>query len=167
VTIDAIGLAPSTTTRRRTDLDYYTPRRRSPKNNMDDNEINNEFRHGNGSGSIGQLSFAPATRTTVVTTTTTTTTTFPPLFIKPPRAIRELDPKLYPLASSPTPSALRNIKFDLGGKSVVFKEPDDTAATIDEVRDTCYYPSPCRGAHDLRTNLSLLANREERCFKGS
>ncbi|KAL4867756.1 hypothetical protein BDV12DRAFT_112086 [Aspergillus spectabilis] len=102
---------------------------------MDDNEISNVFRHENGSGSIGQLSFAPATRTTVVTTTTTTTTTFPPLFIKPPRAIRELDPKLYPLASSPTPSALKNIKFDLGGKSVVFNEPDDTAATIEELTE--------------------------------
>ncbi|KAL4908340.1 hypothetical protein BDW74DRAFT_99934 [Aspergillus multicolor] len=87
------------------------------------------------SGSIGQFSFAPATRTTVVTTTTTTTTTFPPLFIKPPRAVRELDPKLYPLASSPTPSALKNIRFDVGGKSVIFNEPDDTTATIEEITE--------------------------------
>lgn len=83
--------------------------------------------------SIGQFSFAPATRTTVVTTTTTTTTTFPPLLIKPPRAARDLDPKLYPLASSPTPSSLRNVKFDLGGKPVVFNEPEDTRATLTEV----------------------------------
>ncbi|KAL6233161.1 hypothetical protein BDW75DRAFT_232197 [Aspergillus navahoensis] len=87
------------------------------------------------SGSIGQFSFAPATQTTVVTTTTTTTTTFPPLFIKPPRTVRELDPKLYPLASSPTPSALKNIRFDIGGKSVVFNEPDDTKATIEEITE--------------------------------
>ncbi|KAL2814838.1 WD40-repeat-containing domain protein [Aspergillus cavernicola] len=102
---------------------------------MDDSEPNNSFRHEAASGSIGQLSFAPATRTTVVTTTTTTTTTFPPLFIKPPRAVRELDPKLFPLAASPTPSALRNIKFDIGGESVVFNEPDDTAATLEELTE--------------------------------
>ncbi|KAL4932121.1 F-box/WD repeat-containing protein [Aspergillus undulatus] len=102
---------------------------------MDDSEPINGFAQGNVSGSVGQFSFAPATRTTVVTTTTTTTTSFPPLFIKPPRAARELDPKLYPLASSPTPSALKNIKFDLGGKSVVFNEPDDTTATIEEITE--------------------------------
>ncbi|OJJ02664.1 hypothetical protein ASPVEDRAFT_84148 [Aspergillus versicolor CBS 583.65] len=102
---------------------------------MDDNEPKDGFIQGSASGSIGQFSFAPATRTTVVTTTTTTTTSFPPLFIKPPRAVQELDPKLYPLASSPTPSALKNIKFDLGGKSVVFSEPDDTTATIEEITE--------------------------------
>ncbi|KAL4821907.1 WD40-repeat-containing domain protein [Aspergillus spinulosporus] len=95
---------------------------------MDDSEAQTTA-----SGSIGQFSFAPATQTTVVTTTTTTTTTFPPLFIKPPRAARELDPKLYPLASSATPSALKNIRFEVGGKSVVFNEADDTTATIEEI----------------------------------
>ncbi|CEN59370.1 Putative Cell division control protein 4 [Aspergillus calidoustus] len=102
---------------------------------MDDNESSNGLIPGAVSGSIGQFSFAPATQTTVVTTTTTTTTTFPPLFIKPPRAIRELDPKVYPLASSPTPSTLRNIKFELGGKPVVFSEPDDTAGTLAEINE--------------------------------
>ncbi|KAL4779309.1 WD40-repeat-containing domain protein [Aspergillus varians] len=102
---------------------------------MDDSESKEDFLQGKASGSIGQFSFAPATRTTVVTTTTTTTTTFPPLFIKPPRAIQDLDPKLYPLASSPTPSALKNIKFDLEGKSVIFNEPDDTTATIEEITE--------------------------------
>ncbi|KAL4958477.1 WD40-repeat-containing domain protein [Aspergillus filifer] len=102
---------------------------------MDDGEPAIDLAQGNASGSVGQFSFAPATRTTVVTTTTTTTTSFPPLFIKPPRAARELDPKLYPLASSPTPSALKNIKFDLGGKSVVFNEPDDTTATIEKITE--------------------------------
>jgi len=84
-------------------------------------------------GSFGQFSFAPATQTTVVTTTTTTTTTFPPLIIKPPRATRNLDTKLYPLAASPTPNSLRNIKFELGGKSVVFNEPEDTLSAVNEV----------------------------------
>lgn len=83
--------------------------------------------------SLGQFSFAPATRTTVVTTTTTTTTSFPPLVIKPPRAANDLDAKLYPLASSPTPASLRNIKFSLGGKSVIFNEPEDTAGAVNEV----------------------------------
>lgn len=84
-------------------------------------------------GSFGQFSFAPATQTTVVTTTTTTTTTFPPLIIKPPRATRNLDTKLYPLAASPTPDSLRKIKFELGGKSVVFNEPEDTLSAVNEV----------------------------------
>lgn len=88
---------------------------------------------GSPSTSVGQFSFAPATRTTVVTTTTTTTTTFPPVLIRPPRATQDLDPKVYPLASAPTPSALRNIRFELGGKSVVFNEPEDAAGTLNEV----------------------------------
>lgn len=83
--------------------------------------------------SIGQFSFAPATRTTVVTTTTTTTTNFPPLILNPPRSARELNPRLYPLASYPTPSALRNFQFELDGQSVVFNEPEDTDAALQEV----------------------------------
>ncbi|XHG01603.1 hypothetical protein AWENTII_004975 [Aspergillus wentii] len=104
------------------------------QHDMADPDSNNDgLEHGQSSSSLGQFSFAPATRTTVVTTTTTTTTTFPPLVIKPPRATRDLDPKQYPLASSPTPASLRNIKFELGGKSVVFNEPEDTASAITEL----------------------------------
>ena len=88
--------------------------------------------------SLGQFSFAPATQTTVVTTTTTTTTNFPPLPIKPPRALKDLDPRLYPLAASATPASLKNFEFNLGGRSVVFNEPDDAAATATEV---CCSPS--------------------------
>ncbi|KAJ5344568.1 hypothetical protein N7452_002572 [Penicillium brevicompactum] len=87
---------------------------------------------------IGQFSFAPTTRTTVVTTTTTTTTSFPPLTIKPPRAVKDLDTRQYPLASSPTPAALRNLKFKIGDKSIVFHEPEDTPTATAEVR----YPPP-------------------------
>jgi F-box and WD-40 domain protein CDC4 len=101
---------------------------------MDDQDNKSGLDNESHTGSIGQFSFAPATRTTVVTTTTTTTTTFPPLFIKPPRATRELDPKLYPLASSPTPSSLRNVRFAIGDHSVVFNEPEDTAGAVNEVR---------------------------------
>ena len=98
---------------------------------------------------IGRLSFAPATQTTIVTTTTTTTTDFPPFVMRAPRCTQELDPKLYPLASTPTPASIRNIKFDIGGKSVIFNEPDDAPATVDEV--SLYYDGslfirvhPCR-----------------------
>jgi hypothetical protein len=98
---------------------------------MDDSQ--SESGPGAPDGSLGQFSFAPATRTTVVTTTTTTTTSFPPLVIKPPRAANHLDPKLYPLASSPTPASLRNIKFDLGGQPVEFNEPEDAAGAAKEV----------------------------------
>jgi len=90
--------------------------------------------------SIGQFSFAPATRTTVVTTTTTTTTNFPPLILNPPRSARELNPKLYPLASYPTPSALRKFQFELDGQSVVFNEPEDTDAALQEVSDVSPRP---------------------------
>lgn len=101
---------------------------------MNSLEMNDELEHGSVNDAVGQFAFAPATRTTVVTTTTTTTTTFPPLIIRPPRATRDLDPKLYPLASSPTPQALKNIKFELGGKSVVFNEPEDSRVALKEVR---------------------------------
>lgn len=86
------------------------------------------------SPSIGQFSFAPATRTTVVTTTTTTTTNFPPLTLNPPRSSRKPNPKLYPLAACPTPSALRNFQFELDGQSVIFNEPEDTDAALKDVR---------------------------------
>ncbi|EAW06930.1 F-box/WD repeat-containing protein [Aspergillus clavatus NRRL 1] len=103
---------------------------------MNSLEMNDELEHGSVNDAVGQFAFAPATRTTVVTTTTTTTTTFPPLIIRPPRATRDLDPKLYPLASSPTPQALKNIKFELGGKSVVFNEPEDSRVALKEVNET-------------------------------
>ena len=72
-----------------------------------------------------QFSFAPATKTTVVTTTTTTTTAFPPFKIKAPRHLRERDPEQYPLASTPTPRALKRLKLDLGGQVAYFEEADD------------------------------------------
>ncbi|KAL1964047.1 hypothetical protein VTN77DRAFT_7593 [Rasamsonia byssochlamydoides] len=87
------------------------------------------------STTLGQFSFAPATRTTVVTTTTTTTTNFPPLVLNAPRSTRELDPKLYPLASTPTPASLRNFKFELGGKSIVFNEPEDAVGALQELKE--------------------------------
>lgn len=102
------------------------------RRDMDDHEVD-EFGQGP-SNALGQFSFAPTTRTTVVTTTTTTTTSFPPLAIKPPRAVRDLDARQYPLAATPTPAALKNLKFKIGEKSIVFNEPDDSASVATEVR---------------------------------
>lgn len=85
---------------------------------------------------VGQFSYAPTTQTTVVTTTTTTTTTFPPLVMKPPRQLNELDPKEYPLASVPTPSILKRFCFDVNGKPTYFREEDNAEDSIRQVRIT-------------------------------
>ncbi|KAL1956287.1 hypothetical protein VTO42DRAFT_7460 [Malbranchea cinnamomea] len=84
---------------------------------------------------VGQFSFAPATQTTVVTTTTTTTTTtFPPFVMRAPRNLKNLDPKLYPLASSPTPDSLKEIHFTVDGQSVIFREPEDSQRAFEEFK---------------------------------
>ena len=82
---------------------------------------------------LGQFSYAPATQTTVVTTTTTTTTNFPPIMMKAPQHLYDLDPKLYPLASSPTPTAIRKLCFDVDGTPTLFQEADDTLETLEKV----------------------------------
>lgn len=82
---------------------------------------------------LGQFSFAPATQTTVVTTTTTTTTNFPPLVIKQPRNVQDLDPVQFPLANIRTPELLKNQSFTIGDRKVAFHEADDAASTLDEV----------------------------------
>lgn len=82
---------------------------------------------------LGQFSFAPATQTTVVTTTTTTTTNFPPLIIKQPRNVQDLDPVLFPLANVRTPELLKNQQFMIGDRRVAFHEADDAAGTLDQV----------------------------------
>ena len=82
---------------------------------------------------LGRFSFGPTTQTTVVTTTTTTTTSFPPLKIKAPNGVHELDPKNYPLASAPTPQSLKKLCFELDGRPTVFREADDTLHTYKEV----------------------------------
>ena len=85
---------------------------------------------------LGQFSFVPTTQTTVVTTTTTTTSTtsFPPLRIKAPGQSRNPDPKLYPLAATPTPHYLKTLCFDVGGRSAVFQEAEKASDTYKEVR---------------------------------
>ncbi|KAL5118521.1 SCF ubiquitin ligase complex subunit cdc4 [Pleosporales sp. CAS-2024a] len=71
---------------------------------------------------MGQFSFAPATKTTVVTTTTTTTTTFPPLCVNPPGSLGARDPKEYPLAHVQAPESIRKICFNVGGELACFEE---------------------------------------------
>ena len=82
---------------------------------------------------VGQLSYAPATKTTVVTTTTTTTTSFPPILFKNPRNLLERDPKQYPLAATPTPQSIRKLCFDLGGIQTRFEEDEDVRGNVLEV----------------------------------
>ncbi|MCJ1314580.1 SCF ubiquitin ligase complex subunit cdc4 [Agyrium rufum] len=79
---------------------------------------------------LAQLSFAPATTTTVVTTTTVTTTSFPPLKIKTPHELKYLDPKLYPLAITPTPPSIKCFAFDVDGRPALFHEPDNSQETL-------------------------------------
>lgn len=104
----------------------------SRRRDMDEHE-RDDLGQGLSNHAFGHLSFAPTTRTTVVTTTTTTTTSFPPLIIKPPRAIKDLDVRQYPLAASPTPASLRNLRFKIGDNSIVFNEPEDTATAASVV----------------------------------
>lgn len=81
---------------------------------------------------IGQFSFAPATRTTVVTTTYTTTTTLAPMRINAP-SLSERDPKEYPLAQVRAPESIRKIYFDAGGEVGLFEEADDASKKAQEV----------------------------------
>ena len=83
---------------------------------------------------LGQFSYAPTTKVTTVTTTTTTTTKFPPLMLKGPKHLRDLDPKLYPLAGSPTPKSIKRLSFEVDGKATTFEEADDTLEAIEKVR---------------------------------
>ena len=93
---------------------------------------------------VGQVSYAPATQTTVVTTTTTTTTAFPPFILKAPRHLYDLDPKLYPLAASPTPQSIKRFRFDSGGIASLFQEAEDSSAKLEEVSSSslCYQHHP-------------------------
>ena len=87
----------------------------------------------NAEDTLGQFSYGPATQTTVVTTTTTTTTNFPPLMLRAPRNLHDLDPKLYPLAGSPTPTSIKKLAFEVDGMSTTFEEAEDTLQAIEQV----------------------------------
>lgn len=68
------------------------------------------------------ISLPPVTTTTVVTTTTTTSTEYPPLYFRRPMIPDHLDPKIFPLADTPTPPALKKFCFDLNGQPTFFRE---------------------------------------------
>jgi F-box and WD-40 domain protein CDC4 len=84
---------------------------------------------------MGQFSFAPATKTTVVTTTYTTTTTFPPLCVNAPGSLGGRDPKEYPLAHVQAPESIRKIYFEAGGELACFEEAD---AASNKVQEVCF-----------------------------
>ncbi|EGX49525.1 hypothetical protein AOL_s00078g14 [Orbilia oligospora ATCC 24927] len=105
---------------------------------------------------IGQLSFVPTTRTTVVTTTTTTTTSFPPLIIKPPRSLSQLDTKEYPLATTPTPLALKRFCFDLNGHPTYFRESDDPNKTLINLQNLV------NGIKDGKGTIRVVNSGEQR-----
>jgi F-box and WD-40 domain protein CDC4 len=84
---------------------------------------------------LGQFSFAPATQTTVVTTTTTTTTRFPPMLMRAPQHGHQLDTKLFPLATTPTPDRLKNISFQIGGQSAIFREAADSSIALEQLQE--------------------------------
>jgi hypothetical protein len=83
---------------------------------------------------VGTFSYAPATQTKVVTTTTTTTVSFPPMMIKQPRHLNDLDPREYPLSSAPTPESLKRVAFNYEGVPVNFIEAQDPMQGLNEVR---------------------------------
>ncbi|RHZ82271.1 hypothetical protein Glove_110g79 [Diversispora epigaea] len=84
---------------------------------------------------VATISLAPTTTTTVVTTTTTTTTSFPPLLLKPPPLPKQLDPKEYPLADTPTPPALKRFCFDLNGQPAYIREDEDSEQQMVKLRE--------------------------------
>ncbi|CAO2655936.1 Nn.00g047390.m01.CDS01 [Neocucurbitaria sp. VM-36] len=88
---------------------------------------------------MGQFSFAPATKTTVVTTTYTTTTTFPPMCINAPGSLSERDPKEYPLAHTRAPESIRKFYYESGGELACFEESNPASDKVHEhksLRDT-------------------------------
>ncbi|KAG0332122.1 SCF ubiquitin ligase complex subunit cdc4 [Podila humilis] len=84
------------------------------------------------------FALAPMTTTTVVTTTTTTSTEYPPLFFNPPPIASNLDPKLFPLADTPTPPALKKFCFDLNGQPTFFRENQENEQSMGQLEDALF-----------------------------
>ncbi|EXJ81567.1 F-box and WD-40 domain-containing protein CDC4 [Capronia coronata CBS 617.96] len=53
--------------------------------------------------------------------------------MRPPRRMQDLDPKHYPLATTPTPAHLRQIFFEIEGKQTVFREAKDTTLALEQM----------------------------------
>ncbi|KAL8783562.1 MAG: hypothetical protein Q9213_004552 [Squamulea squamosa] len=107
---------------------------------------------------LGQMSLAPATQTTVITTTTTTTTEFPPLVIKAPRNVQDLDPADYPLASLRTPTSLRNVQFIIGDQTAMLKEADDTVKSATDWRRQ---QAALRDSKGVLRSVTTLGNKDD------
>jgi F-box and WD-40 domain protein CDC4 len=69
-----------------------------------------------------QIELADCVETKIVTTTTTTKRSYPPLLVRPPPSLQSLDVKEYPLAMKATPRELSSFSYDIGGKTVQFRE---------------------------------------------
>jgi F-box and WD-40 domain protein CDC4 len=82
---------------------------------------------------MGQFSFAPATKTTVVTTTTTTTTTMPPICVNAAGSLGARDAKDYPLAHVQAPESIRKFYFESGGELACFEEANAASGKVQEV----------------------------------
>src|SRR6266536_6715784 len=120
--IHASFASPSTSRPKLTPFSNHRPTMASSEQNMSRRTFSSQDVPTN--STLGQFSFAPATQTTVVTTTTTTTTSFPPIIMPTPRSMNELDPKVYPLASTPTPSSIKQLTFNFGGTPTFFQEAE-------------------------------------------
>ena len=53
--------------------------------------------------------------------------------VKAPKRLHDLDPKLYPLAASPTPKLIKKLCFEIEGRPAIFEEADDTIQAINKV----------------------------------
>jgi F-box and WD-40 domain protein CDC4 len=131
-TVSSLDMTTPTETGATSFASRFPPPPRPQSSREKESSLSNMAQFGADS-TLGQFSFAPATQTTVVTTTTTTTTRFPPFVMRAPRRMQDLDPKLYPLAATPTPSSLKNISFDLGGKQTIFREAEDTTVAMEQI----------------------------------
>jgi len=53
--------------------------------------------------------------------------------MKAPHHLNDLDQKMYPLASSPTPQSIKKLFFDVEGRPTMFQEADDTLEALEKV----------------------------------
>jgi len=101
---------------------------------------------------VGQFAFAPATQMTTVTTTTTTTVSLEPFILKPPVDLADRDPKQFPLAFTPTPASMRRIDLEVGGLRTSFREADDNAEFLQDVRE---HHRPSNQGHHTQIDVEL------------
>ncbi|KAG0367239.1 hypothetical protein BGZ54_004196, partial [Gamsiella multidivaricata] len=106
------------------------------------------------------FSLAPMTTTTVVTTTTTTSTEYPPLYFKPPPIPAHLDPKIFPLADTPTPPALKKFCFDLNGQPTFFRENQENEQTMGQLEDALFNLSASAHQRALKTASEHSSHRK-------